>query len=343
MSTETVETGPSARARAAPTEVQSFSRGRRAWIAIVLAMVACLAAVDRNILSVLLVPIQKDLGVGDAAMGALTGTAFALVYASAALPLAWVADRTNRRNFIAIAVAFWSAMTALCGLAGSYVQLLLARFGVAAGEAAHGPAGMSMIADVFPEAKRGAAISVLTVGSAIGFSAGAYIAGVASDHLGWQGAMMVVGLPGLLVALLVWLTLPEPKRGAQDGATGPHKPPSILGGLQRLAGVRSFVPLIVGMIFLNIAFMGWLHWLPAFFMRVHHMSASNMSAVFGVIVGVGGVLSNVVAGVVSDRLSRRGARWRMYYCGVMGVAAQPRNNLGQHRDYPPPTLRENGG
>lgn len=319
----TTETAPPGLAAASATDVGEYSRGKRAWIAFMLAVVAFLAATDRNILSVLLVPIQNDLKVSDAAMGALTGAAFSFVYASAALPLAWLADRTNRRNFIALSVAFWSAMTALCGLAGSYVQLLLARFGVALGEAGHGPAGMSMVADVYPAAKRGAAISVLTIGAALGYSAGAFIAGVLNDQFGWQGALMAVGLPGLLVAVVLFLTVPEPRRGAQDGAHAAASPVSVLTGLKTLSRVRTFWPLMAGMIFLNIAFMGWLHWLPAFLMRIHHLTTTEMSAIFGMIVGVGGVVANIFAGVISDKLAQRGSRWRMYYCVVMGVVSVP--------------------
>lgn len=296
------------------------NRAQRAWVAIVLAMVWFLAAIDRNILSVLLVPIQKDLHVGDAAMGALTGTAFALTFAVAGLPLAWVADRTSRRNFIAVAVAIWSAMTAVCGLSGNFVQLLLARIGVAGGEAAHAPASMSMVGDVFPESKRGAAVSVLTIGSALGFSVGAYLAGVLNDRFGWHIAMMAVGLPGLFVAALLWLTVPDPQRSTPSG---PVIEPSIVRGVKQLLRLRTLPPLMTGMVLLNFAFLGWLGWAPAFLMRTHHLSATNMSAVFGIVVGLGGVVSNIFAGVISDRLSRRGIRWRMHYCATMVIFAVP--------------------
>jgi predicted MFS family arabinose efflux permease len=298
----------------------STSRMQRAWVAIVLAMVAFLAAVDRNILSILLVPIQKDLHVSDAAMGALTGTAFAFTFAVAGLPLAWLADRTSRRNFIAASVTVWSAMTAVCGLASGYLQLLLARIGVAGGEAAYAPASMSMVGDVFPEAKRGAAVSVLTIGSALGFSVGAYLAGTLNDRFGWHVAMMAVGLPGLIVAAVVWLTVPDPQRSAPS-TSAPQ--PSVAGGVKRLLTLPTLPPLMAATVLLNFAFLGWLGWAPAFLMRAHHLSATNMSAVFGIVVGLGGVISSIVAGVVSDRLSHRGIRWRMYYCVAMVILAAP--------------------
>jgi MFS family permease len=211
-------------------------------------------------------------------------------------------------------------MTAICGLSGGFIQLLLARIGVAGGEAAHAPASMSLVGDVFPEAKRGAAVSVLTIGSALGFSVGAYLAGVLNDRFGWHVAMMAVGLPGLLVAALLWLTVADPPRSIPAGAL---VRPSVVEGVKQLARLRTLPPLIAGMVLLNFAFLGWLGWAPAFLMRTHHMSATEMSAVFGIVVGLGGVISSIVAGIASDRLSRRGIRWRMYYCVAMALVAAP--------------------
>jgi predicted MFS family arabinose efflux permease len=324
VTTDAVDPGLAAKASSA-TAAQAppgdFSRGRRAWITIVLALVWFLAAVDRNILSVLLVPIQKDLHVNDTAMGGLTGF-FALIFAFAALPLSWFVDRTNRRNFVAAMVALWSVMTALSGLATNFLQLAAARFGVGAGEAAHGPATMSMLADVFPAPKRGAAISVLAIGSAAGFSVGAYLAGLLNDRFGWHVAMMAVGAPGLAVAALVWITVPEPRRGLQDDHPEAAARLAMSEALRRIAKVRTFLPLAGGMAFLNLAFMAFLGWLPAFFMRVHHLPAKTMGAVFGLVVA-GGMVSNFYSGVVSDRLAKRGTRWRMHYCVAMVVVTVP--------------------
>jgi predicted MFS family arabinose efflux permease len=294
------------------------------YVTVMLALVATLSATDRNILSVLLVPIQKDLGVGDAAMGALVGSSFALIYATTALPMARLGDRTNRRNLLAIAVAFWSAATAVCGLATSFVQLLLARVGVAAGESAQHPVTMSMIADMFPASRRGAAISVITIGSVVGYSLGAFLAGTLNDHYGWHVALMAVGLPGVLLALVIFFTVPEPIRGAHDGGVR-HDPTgaTLKSSLAYLMKLKTMPPLVLGLIFLNIAFSGWLIWLPAFLMRVHHLKAAQMSAVFGLIVGVGAILSNIVAGVLSDKLAQRGTRWRLYYCCISLVLSIP--------------------
>jgi len=295
----------------------------RAWTVFLLGVVAMLSAVDRNILAVLLVPIQAELKVSDTAMGALSGTTIALVYATVALPLGRLADRANRRNILAVAVAVWSAATAACGAASNFLHLFMARIAVGGAEAAQPTASLSMIGDLYPAARRGAAISVMVIGSTLGYSLGAFLAGVVNDAYGWRVAMMVVGGPGLLVALVVWLTVREPRRGAQDGESPTLEGESGLGDMLRRCGrIRTLYPLILGMIFLNMMQTGWLTWIPAFLMRVHHLSATKMSAIFAMIVG-GAALANAVAGVVTDRLARRGARWRLYSCAAVIAVAAP--------------------
>ena len=187
----------------AVTHDTGYSGLYSAYITFVMALVFMLAATDRNIMSILLVPIQKDLNVSDTAMGALTGAAFSIVYAATALPLARLADRGNRRNLITGAVAFWSAMTAACGVATGYITLLLARMGVAVGEAAHQPSIMSMVGDLYPRHRRGIAIGCISIGTSVGIALGAYVAGWLSDNHGWRTAFFVMGLPGLVVAAMV--------------------------------------------------------------------------------------------------------------------------------------------
>ncbi|MDB5446509.1 MAG: transporter [Phenylobacterium sp.] len=293
------------------------------WVIFILSLVALIAAVDRQAFSVLLVPIQKDLKVSDTAMGALTGASFAVVYALAALPLARLADRTNRRNLLAIAMSFWSLATVLCGLSVNYVQLLLSRIGVAGAESAYMPSILSLVADSFPARKRGGAIGFVIVGSAIGFSLGSFLAGVLAQQYNWHVALLVVGAPGLLLSLVMFLTVREPKRGAYDGpAEHAAQPLSLLECLKRCARIRTLYPFALGFICLNTCYQGWLIWAPAFLMRVHHLNSGQMGAVFGVIVA-GGAVGNLVSGRLSDRLARRGARWRLYVCAALVVLSVP--------------------
>jgi predicted MFS family arabinose efflux permease len=297
---------------------------RSAYITLLLTIVAMLAMMDRNIVSILLIPIQEDLGASDAAMGALSGTAFALVYAVAALPLARLADRSNRRNLIAAAVAFWSLATALSGAAATYTQMLIARIGVAAGEAAAGPATMSMIGDLYSPQRRGTAVAFISMGGALGISLGAILAGYIADLYSWKAAFVIVGLPGLVVALLVWRTMPEPVRGAKDGGLIPDEDNhSTWRSLKYLASVPTVRTLLLAKILLNLAWTGWLLWVPAFFMRVHGMTTTEMSAWFGGVVGISAVASMLIGGIVSDWLAKRGQRWRLYYICIALIAGAP--------------------
>ncbi|MET0181628.1 MAG: MFS transporter [Caulobacterales bacterium] len=295
------------------------------YITFVIALVTVLSNADKNILSVLLVPIQQDLHVSDTAMGALTGIAFSLVYATIALPMARIADRGNRRNLISIAVAFWSVMTFVCGLATSYITLLLARIGVAAGEAAAAPSQSSMVGDLFSYKHRGAALGFITVGSLVGLSGGAFLAGWITEAHSWKVAFMVLGAPGLLVALLMFFTVPEPKRGVHETLSDADDPVSEnwRTSMRYLLSVKSLRGLMIAQIFVGVSFTGYLTWLPAFLMRVHHMGTAEMSLWYGIAIGVGGALANVVGGIVSDRLARRGTRWRLYFMAVMMLAAAP--------------------
>lgn len=307
-----------------PSAARPSTTAYSVYVTFVMALVFMLAATDRNIMSILLVPIQDELKVSDTAMGALTGAAFSIVYATAALPLARFADRGNRRNLIAGAVAVWSLMTSACGLATSFFTLLLARVGVAVGEAAHGPAIMSMVGDLYPRSRRGIAIGCITIGSAVGIGLGAYVAGLLNDLHGWRTAFLAMGLPGVAVGLLMLMTVKEPKRGAYEGGAGATPDPrSSWDALRYLFSVPTIPRLLAAKLVLQIAFGGFLVWSPAFFMRVHGLTTTEMSAGFGLVVATSAILSAIIAGLVSDRLSKRGERWRAYYCAIVLAGGVP--------------------
>ena len=186
----------------------------------VLVVVYTFNFIDRQILSILIEPIKADLGISDFGMGLLSGTAFAIFYATLGMPLALVADRWNRRNLIGLSLAVWSGMTALSGLAMNFWQLAIARIGVGIGEAGCSPSAHSMLADLYPAKERATALSIYALGIPIGIMFGMFAGGAIADAFGWRIAFFVVGVPGLLLSVVVFLTVKEPPRGHADGSAG---------------------------------------------------------------------------------------------------------------------------
>jgi len=188
------------------------SPGARRYALVILAIVYMFNFVDRQILAILLPAIRDEFQVSDAWLGFLTGPAFAMFYIILGIPVARYADRHNRRNLIALAVALWSGMTALSGMAANFVQLALARVGVGIGEAGCSPPAHSMIADYYPPEKRSTAMGVYTIGISAGIMFAYLAGGWVAQNLGWRQAFFVVGIPGLLLALVVRLTIVRPAR-----------------------------------------------------------------------------------------------------------------------------------
>lgn len=197
------------------------SKGYSAWVLAMLFIVYAFNFLDRQIISILAIPIQEELGLSDRQLGLLGGIAFALLYSTLGVPIAWLADRTKRTWIITISLSVWSGFTALCGLATNFTQLFLARVGVGVGEAGGVAPSYSLIADYFPPQSRARALAIyslgIPIGSAFGVIAGAQIAGGAmGENLDWRTAFIIVGLAGIAIAPLFKLTVREPKRGGLD-------------------------------------------------------------------------------------------------------------------------------
>lgn len=198
---------------------------RRTLTLALLTLVYFFSYMDRYILAILLELIKKDLVLSDAQLGMLSGLAFAVFYAGLGIPVARLADRTNRRNIIAIALALWSGMTALCGLAQNFVQLLVARIGVGVGEAGSSPPSHSIIADLYPPEKRASAMAIYATGVVLGGGFGTMIGGTIASEFGWRWAMILVGIPGIILAVIVRLFVVEPKRGLSDAGIAADREP----------------------------------------------------------------------------------------------------------------------
>ena len=279
--------------------------------------------IDRQILAILLEPIKADLGVSDTAMGFLTGIAFALFYTVAGIPIARIADRSSRRTVIAVGLAVWSAMTAASGLARTFGQLALARIGVGVGEAACTPPAHSLLADYFPPERRATALALYGMGIHVGILFGFLVGGWMNELFGWRNALYVVGLPGLILAVVVRLTVREPERGAADGFTTP--PPAVpmreaVVEVRRLASLRHMT---LGAGLHSFAGYALAAWGPAFMVRVHRMDTAEVGTSLGLITGFGGAAGAILGGMLADRLGRHDARWALWVPAIASTIEVP--------------------
>src|SRR5579864_1326715 len=228
---------------AAAGQAEAAPSARRYYVLALLTIIYALNFLDRTIFNVLIEPIKKEFALSDTTMGLLAGFGFVLFYSLLGIPIARVADRLNRRNIVATALAFWSAMTFLCGIASSVGTLALARIGVGMGESAGTPASQSMVADLFDKNERPRALGVYAIGTYLGVFLGYFIGGFVNQHYGWRMAFFAAGLPGIVLATILWLTVKEPRRGAMAETFTPEP---VGPTLAFLASQRTFVIILIG-------------------------------------------------------------------------------------------------
>ncbi|MEN3951094.1 MFS transporter [Iodidimonas sp. SYSU 1G8] len=297
--------------------------GTRRYTMFLLVLVYTSSFIDRSIINILIPPIKEAFQVSDTAMGLLTGLAFAVFYATLGLPVALLADRSNRRNIIAWAVAIWSGMTALCGAAQNYWQLAAARVGVGIGEAGAGPPAHSMIADLYPVHERTSAMAIYSWGIHLGLMFGALAGGWIAQFFGWRAAFLVVGLPGLLLALLVRFTMTEPARGL-TGAPG-HAPAKqdIMAAFRHMWQTPTLRHTVIGCTLVAVVGYGVSSWGAAFLVRSHGLSLGEVGTYTGLIGGSMGILGAITAGKIADRLSVTDPRWTPWIVALCKVIALP--------------------
>jgi predicted MFS family arabinose efflux permease len=289
----------------------------------ILSVVYAVNMLDRQILSMLLVPIQQDLGVSDTALGFLTGTSFALFYATAGIPIARLADRAVRIHIIAWGLMLWSAATAACGLARSFAHLALARILVGVGEAAGSPPAHSLISDYFPPAQRARSIAIYTMGASVGIGLGYALGGWLGDAIGWRMTFVVVGLPGLVLALVVRFGMREPPRGAIEGRVQVGEQPALGETLRRLWRIRSYRHVLIATSLFNLAAYGTNMWVPTYLVRVHDLNRSESGVWLGLIAGGCGLAGAFTGGWLADLAARRDRRWFLWLPALAGIVTTP--------------------
>jgi MFS family permease len=302
----------------------SFTHAYRYYIVAVVWLVMLLRFVDLQIVAVLLESIRADFHVSDTKLGLLGGTAFALFYAILGLPVAWLADRYSRRNIIAACLGIWSVMTALCGTAGSFLGLFMARVGVGFGEAGGVPPAYSLISDYFAAPRRSTIFAILNSAVPVGVFAGYFIGGYLNVTLGWRATIAIIGLFGVVVATVVRFTVHEPRRGSSD-AQRASATPRAAETVRYLWNLRSYRHLVLGSAVFTLGAYGSGTWIASFFIRVHHMAPFEVTTWLAFLYGAGGLVGALLGGAMADRISRRTGdeRWQAWLPAACVAAIQP--------------------
>ena len=281
-------------------------RGYSQYVLGILGLITVLDYYDRSLISILIEPIERGLHLDDAQIGLLTGVAFAFAYGIFGIPLARLADRYGRVRILTAGVFVWSVMTVVTARAVGFATMALARSGVALGEAGAFPSIQALVSDYFPVHRRGKALSVIGVCGGIGLTFALAGGGMLNDWLGWRGAFLLSGAPGLVLAVLLWLTVREPVRGGVSPAGNARADdPGLGASLRILMRRRSFVHLCIGLALVCIGAYAQSTWTPAFLMRTYHFSTGEVGAYYSAAVGPGTLVSILVGGLLNDWFLRR--------------------------------------
>ena len=297
-------------AEAPPSDAVAAHARTMLWV---LLIVYIFNFLDRQIVNILAEPIKGDLRLSDTQLGLLAGPAFAVFYALLGIPIARHADRggTNRVRLIALALAIWSVMTAMCGLVQNFVQMLFARIGVGVGEAGCTPAAHSLITDSVKPEKRSSAMAFYGLGVPIGSLLGLVIGGIVNDLYGWRIALMLVGLPGLLLALVVLFVLREPRllRPAAAATAAPAAAPlSTREAMREIFASRAFVHILIAASVTAFLGYGKALWTISFFIRSHGLSTTQAGVGMAVVLGLAAAFGTWLGGKVADRFGARSKR-----------------------------------
>jgi MFS family permease len=302
---------------------QSCSKAYRGWVLFLLLLTYMSSYIDRSILGILAEPIKNELGLSDGQLGLLSGLSFALFYTLLGIPIARLAERYSRSMIISISLIVWSGMTALCGVTASYAQLLLCRIGVGVGEAGGNPASHSLITDIFPAERRASALAIYSLGVPLGSLIGAVAGGAMTQLWGWRTAFLVVGPPGILLALLVMFTIREPARGQSDALKVSDEVPPLSAVLRLLFGERVFVHLAAGAALVVLAGYSVALFMAPFFLRQFGLPIREVGLISGVVNGFAAGAGIVIGGFITDLAGKRDPRFYAWLPAVCVAMAGP--------------------
>jgi len=289
----------------------------------VLLALSTLNAADQAILSVLAQPIKEDLQLTDTQLGILQGLGFAVLWSVLGLPIGWLAERFSRKGLIALCAGVWSLMTTACAVSSSFLSLLVCRAGVGIGQAGFLPCSQSLLADHFPASRRGSAMGILLLGSPFGFLLGQSIGGWAAGTWSWRAGFMVLGVPGLLAALLTWRTLEEPPRGLIEGSATAERTLPFRQVAKEIASKSSFRHLLVALSVSQFSMNAIAQFVLPFYLRGFHLPLAVIGTLFGAISFTSNGLGMLLGGFGFDRLARSDARWLVAGPAAVLVLATP--------------------
>lgn len=279
------------------------------FVLLLLGLVYTFNYLDRQIVSILAEPIKAELNLTDTQIGLVSGFAFALFYTSFGIPIAWLADRANRVRVVAIACFVWSLFAGLCGLAGNFVHLLGARIGVGVGEAGGAAPSMSIISDYFPPHRRGGAISLWSLGVPLGATVGVAFGGWMAAEFGWRIAFFAVAAPGIVLSVLVWIFVREPKRGRYDVSSLPQseaaEQPSLMDCVRSYFSNGTLVLLLLAAATYSFVFNAFAAWAPAVLMRSKGAVMSDIAAYYSLVIGLAMAVGMYLSGFLADRYARK--------------------------------------
>lgn len=318
--TQNTDVPPAGDAIAAP-------RGRYTALALLI-IVYTLNFVDRQIISILKDPIAAELNLTDSQLGLMGGVAFALLYTTLAIPIAWFADRSSRVWIVTWSLGIWSAFTALCGLTTNFIQLFFARMGVGVGEAGGVAPAYSLIADYFPPKQRARALAIYSFGIPVGSAAGILFGGLLAQYVDWRFAFVSIGLFGVVLAPVFRLLVKDPPRNIFDAKSANETPLGFLPACKLAFAKPTFWLLAFGAAFSSMVGYGLLYWMPTFLSRSMHMSLIDRSWFLAGVLFIGGVAGMALGGFLGDRLGQKSKRFYPLIPAIAFLISAPLYVLG---------------
>lgn len=307
-----------------PPAIETVSGRTSAWVLILMTLTYTSSFMDRTVLSILQNPIKQELLLSDTQLGILSGFAFALFYSTLGIPVARLAERVDRRWLIAASLAIWSVATAASGLARGFVSLFAFRVAVGIGEAGASPPAHSLITDFFEPKRRGTAFSVYSLGVSAGVLIGAIAGGYIAQRFGWRLTFVIFGAPGIVLAILIPLTIREPKRGRLDIQRPQSEPlPSFMDVLRRFRAKAALFHAVAGASVAAFGSYSIIAFSAPFFIRAHGASLPEAGLFLGLTGGLAAGVGIFFSGLITDRVSARDARWTVWIPAIGLVLATP--------------------